>query len=182
MTNKKKRILGIDPGLAIVGYGCIEVSGNLMRPVEYGVIRTGPEDDLAVRLALIYDGCAALFSRLAPDEAAVEELFFGRNVTTGMTVSHARGVILLSLRQHGIHLCEYTPMVVKRTVTGDGRADKVSVQAMVQRLLGLGAVPQPDDAADGLALSICHAQHSPLAALLGERKGPAVKRPKKQGT
>lgn len=176
MTSKSRRILGIDPGLAIVGYGCIEVSGNRIRPIEYGVLRTGPEDELAVRLASIYDGCTALFSRLAPDEAAVEELFFGRNVTTGMTVSHARGVILLALRQQAIPLSEYTPMVIKQTVTGDGRADKAGVQAMVQRLLGLESIPHPDDAADGLAIAICHAQHAPLARLLALRRAPSSKK------
>jgi len=178
LTSKTRRILGIDPGLAIVGYGCIDVSGNRIRPVEYGVLRTGPEDALAVRLSSIHDGCAALFSRLAPDEAAVEELFFGRNVTTGMTVSHARGVILLALHQHGIPHAEYTPMAVKQTVTGDGRADKAGVQGMVQRLLGLDGIPRPDDAADGLAIAICHAQHSPLARLLAQRRGrtPSTKK------
>jgi crossover junction endodeoxyribonuclease RuvC len=169
--------------LAIVGYGCIDVSGNRLQPVEYGVLRTGPEDTLAARLALIFEGCAALFSRLSPDEAAVEELFWGKNVTTGMTVSHARGVILLALEREGFVIHEYTPMVVKQTVTGDGRADKAAVQLMVQRILGLDSIPRPDDAADGLALAICHAQHAPLAARLrvldAQRGG---KKGKKSGT
>lgn len=176
LTNKKKRILGIDPGLASVGYGCIEISGNRMRPVEYGVLRTGPDEELARRLELIYDDCSSLIARLAPDESAVEELFFGRNTTTGMSVSQARGVILLALRKQSIPLSEYTPLVVKRSVTGDGRADKVAVQTMVQRLLGLPDLPRPDDAADGLALAVCHAQHAPLAQRLTAQKV------KKQGT
>ena len=165
-----RRILGIDPGLAIVGFGCIDVTGSNFRPVEYGVLRTEAGLPLPERLRLIYEQMQLLIGRLAPDQSAIEELFFGKNATTGMAVSHARGVLLLALAEAGIPISEYTPVRVKQTVAGDGRADKAAMQTMVARLLGLPEIPRPDDAADGLALAICHAQHGPLAAALARAK------------
>jgi len=169
--SRARRILGLDPGLASVGYGCVEIRGNTARHISHGVIRTEAGQDLASRLVCISRGLAALLLELRPDEAAVEELFFGRNVTTGMAVSHARGVLLLTLAEHTIPISEYPPGLVKSTVSGDGRADKEAMQRMVRIRLGLQELPRPDDAADGLAIALCHAQHIPaLAALLENKK------------
>lgn len=150
------RILGIDPGYAIVGYGVIQVAGGSYRPVEYGAITTPAGADFGQRLLEIYQGMEELLRRLCPEAAAVEKLYFSNNKTTGIGVAEARGVILLSLAQHGVPLYEYTPMQVKQAVAGYGGADKRQVMLMTQRLLNMKQVPRPDDAADALALAICH--------------------------
>ena len=169
------RILGIDPGYAIVGYGVIEAAGGRYRPVEYGAVTTPAGADFGQRLAEIYTGMEELLARLRPQAAAVEKLYFTNNKTTGIGVAEARGVILLSLAQHGVPLFEYTPMQVKQAVTGYGKALKPQVQEMTRRLLDLPRVPKPDDTADALALAICHGQAAGSAlrrALLERRHKP----------
>ena len=150
------RILGIDPGYAIVGYGVIEAAGGRYRPVEYGAITTPAGQDFGQRLVEIYQGMGEILTRLKPEAAAVEKLYFTNNKTTGIGVAEARGVILLALAQHGVPLYEYTPMQVKQAVVGYGGADKRQVMLMTQRLLGMKQIPRPDDAADALAIAICH--------------------------
>lgn len=151
-------ILGIDPGLAIVGWGVIEKRNNRFYPVAYGAIRTPAHTPVATRLAQIYEDMQTLFSRYRPDAMAIEELFFNTNVTTGITVAEARGVVLLAAEQNGIPVAEYTPMQVKQAVVGYGKAEKKQVIAMVTSLLGLKKPPSPDDTADAIAIALCHAQ------------------------
>lgn len=152
-------ILGIDPGYAIVGYGVIEkdVRGNC-RVLDYGAINTPKEEDFPVRLAMIADGMKALINRFKPDAVAVEELFFNQNITTGIAVAEARGVILCSAIQAVPMVYEFTPMQIKLSITGFGKADKKQVQFMTKSLLGLKSVPKPDDAADALAVALTLAQ------------------------
>lgn len=152
------RILGIDPGYAIVGYGVIEAKEGRYRPVEYGAVTTRAGNDFGLRLKEIYDGMAELLEGLKPQAASVEKLYFTNNKTTGIGVAEARGVILLALAQAGVPLYEYTPMQVKQAVTGYGKAQKYQVQEMTRRLLKLPEIPKPDDTADALALAICHGQ------------------------
>ena len=150
-------ILGIDPGYGTIGYGIIEKNGSKIVPIDYGVIQTPKDEGIAARLAMIYDTLNVLIKKFNPDEIAVEELFFNTNITTGIKVAQARGVILLS----AVHACgrlyEYTPLMVKQSLTGNGRADKKQIQYMVKMILGLKSEPKPDDAADALAIAICHA-------------------------
>ena len=152
------RILGIDPGYAIVGYGVIEYQSGPYLPVEYGAVTTEAGVEFSRRLAEIYDGMQELLNRLKPEAAAVEKLYFSNNKTTGIGVAEARGVILLALSQAGVPLFEYTPMQVKQAVTGYGKALKPQMQEMTRKLLRLRQVPKPDDTADALALAICHGQ------------------------
>lgn len=150
-------ILGIDPGYGTIGYGVIEKTGSKIRPIDCGVIQTPKDEGIAVRLAILYDSMNALIKKFAPDEIAVEELFFNTNITTGIKVAEARGVLLLSAIHKCGRLYEYTPLMVKQSLTGNGRADKGQVQYMVKMTLNLKSVPRPDDAADALAVAICHA-------------------------
>lgn len=151
-------ILGIDPGLATVGYGVIEtMSGSRMKPLDYGVLETPAGMPLPRRLSRLYQGAKLLIERFKPDVAAFEELFFYNNVTTAISVSHARGVLVLAAEEAGIPLYEYTPMQIKQAAVGYGHADKGQVQFMVRTLLGLRETPKPDDAADALACAICQA-------------------------
>ena len=150
------RILGIDPGYAILGYGVVDVSGTRLTPVDYGVIETTPEERLPERLNRLFDGTNALIERFHPDMAVFEELFFYRNTTTALAVGAGRGVSILAAEQAGLPLYEYTPMQIKLAVTGNGHADKRAVQQMVKMLLSLSAPPKPDDAADAVAAAICH--------------------------
>lgn len=152
------RILGIDPGYAIVGYGVVETAGGGYRPIEYGAVTTQAGEDFAARLREIYEGMTELLTLHRPQAAAVEKLYFTNNKTTGIGVAEARGVILLALSQAGVPLFEYTPMQVKQAVTGYGKAEKAQVQEMTRRLLRLREVPRPDDTADALALAIAHGQ------------------------
>ncbi|MFA5561264.1 MAG: crossover junction endodeoxyribonuclease RuvC [Eubacteriales bacterium] len=163
-------ILGIDPGLALVGWGVIEKRGYRFCPVAYGAIRTPPKTAVETRLEMIYEELGRLIEKYRPDEMAVEELFFNSNQTTGIAVAEARGVILLCARQHGLNLGEYTPLQVKQAVVGYGRADKRQVMAMVTSLLGLRQPPKPDDTADALAIALCHGQSapSPLMGYIGK--------------
>lgn len=150
------RILGIDPGYAILGYGVVDATGTKLCPVDYGVIETTPDEALPQRLNRLYDGVSALIQRFQPEQAVFEELFFYRNTTTALAVGAGRGVAILAGQQAGLPLYEYTPMQIKLAVTGDGHADKRAVQQMVKMLLCLKCVPKPDDAADALAAAICH--------------------------
>jgi crossover junction endodeoxyribonuclease RuvC len=161
-------ILGIDPGTAIMGYGLIEQKGNRLRPLTYSCWRTPPHTPLAERLLVLYDQIHPFLREHLPDHIAVEELFFNRNTTTALTVGHARGIVLLAGAQLGIPIYEYTPLQVKQAVVGYGKADKIQVQQMVKRLLGLDKIPKPDDTADALAIAVCHAHSFALDQRLGE--------------
>ncbi len=162
-------ILGIDPGLAIVGYGVINVENGKCSVIDCGVVLTPKEKKLPQRLELIYDGVIALLEKFQPDHVALEELFFNNNITTGIPVAHARGVTLLACQQKAKALFEYTPLQIKQALTGYGRADKKQIQYMVTKLLNLKTVPKPDDAADGLAVALTHAQTYRLNGLFAIR-------------
>lgn len=166
------RILGIDPGIAIVGFGLVESNRGSVRMLQYGAVTTEAGLPLATRLVQIENDMTALIAQLRPDEIAVEELFFSKNITTGIAVAHGRGVILCTAERLGVPIFEYTPMQVKQAVAGYGLADKKQVMDMTKRLLKLKAVPKPDDAADALAIAICHARS---ATSLLRRKDPDVK-------
>ena len=150
-------ILGIDPGLAIVGWGVIEYKNTRFRTVAYGSIQTPAGMKTEQRLKVIFDGMNELLQKYRPDAVAVEELFFNTNITTGIRVAEARGVILLAAERAGVPIHEYTPLQVKQAVVGYGRAEKKQVITMVTMLLCLEKPPKPDDTADALAIAICHA-------------------------
>ena len=151
-------ILGIDPGLAIVGWGIVEsVRGNV-RPIAYGAITTPAHTDIEARLLMIQNDLEELIKKYSPEEMAIEELFFTNNITTGIAVAEARGVILCTAHKLGVKISEYTPLQVKQAVVGYGRAEKHQVISMVTSLLKLKKPPKPDDTADALAIAICHAQ------------------------
>ncbi len=150
------RILGIDPGTGILGFGIIEANKGKTQLVDGGVIRTPVKEDDAVRLQTIFDELTDIIVQTKPTVMAVEKLFFAQNVTTAMTVAQARGVVLLCGKQAGLELFEYTPLQIKQALTGYGRADKKQIQEMVRTLLGLKEIPKPDDCADALACAICH--------------------------
>lgn len=152
------RIIGIDPGTGILGFGIIEVSRGRSALVDGGVIRTPVHEDDAVRLQTIYEELTDIISSAHPEIMSVEKLFFARNVTTAMTVAQARGVVLLCGKQASMDIFEYTPMQIKQAVTGYGKADKKQMQEMVRTILGLSEVPKPDDAADAIAAALTHAQ------------------------
>jgi crossover junction endodeoxyribonuclease RuvC len=153
------RIIGIDPGTGILGFGVIETGKNGKATlVDGGVIRTPVKEDDAVRLQTIFDELTDIITQTKPTEMAVEKLFFAQNVTTAMTVAQARGVVLLCGMQAGLKIAEYTPLQIKQALTGYGRAEKQQMQEMVRIILGLKEVPKPDDCADALAAAICHAQ------------------------
>ena len=150
-------ILGIDPGLAIVGWGVVEYQGSKFRTLGYGSIETPAGMATEQRLALIYEGVGTLIETYHPEHVAVEELFFNTNQTTGIRVAEARGVIIMRAYQMGVKVFEYTPLQVKQAVVGYGRAEKKQVITMVTMLLGLPKPPKPDDTADALAIAMCHA-------------------------
>ncbi len=151
------RILGIDPGTGILGFGVIELDSNKKaKLVDGGVIKTPVNHPDAERLLIIYDELKQMIEELKPSVLAVEKLFFAQNVTTAMTVAQARGVVLLLGQQHNLELYEYTPLQIKQALTGYGRATKQQMQEMVRVILGLKTIPQPDDCADALACAICH--------------------------
>lgn len=151
------RIIGIDPGTGILGFGVIDAEGNKFTLVDAGVIRTPVKEDDAIRLHTIYDELSEIIKSTKPSMMSVEKLFFAKNVTTAMTVSQARGVVLLCAKQAGLDIHEYTPMQIKQAITGYGRADKKQIQEMVRLQLGLTEIPKPDDAADALAAALTHA-------------------------
>ena len=157
-------VMGIDPGFAITGYGVVDYRGNRFKVLDYGIIRTEAGIPFPERLLVLHKEMVELTKRHKPDVMAVEELFFNTNVTTGLKVGHARGVILLSAALSGIQVFEYTPMQVKLAVVGYGNAKKPQVQQMVKVLLGMEAIPKPDDAADALAVAICQAHTGMLRA------------------
>jgi crossover junction endodeoxyribonuclease RuvC len=162
------RILGIDPGTAIVGYGVIEERDERVALVTYGAIKTSPGDgDTSQRLLMIFEAINELINEYQPDSAAVEELFFGRNITTAIKVGQARGVLLLALAMAGLPVTEYSPPKIKEAVSGYGKATKEQVQFMVKNILELEEIPTPDDAADGLAVAITHYQHRRYELLYG---------------
>lgn len=151
-------ILGIDPGVATIGFGLIRAERGRNTLLQYGVITTPPGIPLSERLLQISNDMAQLIETFQPDEMAVEELFFSKNITTGIAVAHGRGVILLEAEKRGIPVFEYTPMQVKQSVVGYGKAEKKQVMLMTQRLLNMKEIPRPDDAADALAIAICHSR------------------------
>ena len=150
-------ILGIDPGLAIVGYGVIDCTKGVFTTIAYGAITTPAHTKVEDRLSMIYDGMTALIEKYRPAEMAIEELFFTNNITTGISVAEARGVALLAAKKKGVSIYEYTPLQVKQSVVGYGKAEKKQVQMMVQTILKLEKMPKLDDTADALAIAICHA-------------------------
>lgn len=154
------RILGIDPGTAIMGYGVIDKEGNHARLVTYGCVRTQPHTPLPDRLLAIYEEIGQVISDHKPDSMGIEEVFFSRNVTTAISVGHARGVALLLAKMNQLTIGEYTPNQIKQGVSGYGSAGKRQVQEMVRIILNMKEIPKPDDAADALAVAICHGQSS----------------------
>lgn len=150
------RILGIDPGYAIVGYGILEYDGFRFRPVTFGAITTEAGDEFVRRLKVIYDDMTTLLGMYSPDAMSIEKLFSNTNVKTVINVAQARGVILLAAENAGVPVYEYTPLQVKQSVVGYGRAEKPQVMEMTRNILGLKKTPKPDDTADALALAICH--------------------------
>lgn len=150
-------ILGIDPGLAIVGWGAVEYSRSHFKVLGYGALETPAGIPTEDRLAMIFDGIKELINTYRPNHMAVEELFFNTNITTGIRVAEARGVIIMCAHKMGVKIFEYTPLQVKQAVVGYGRAEKKQVISMVTMLLGLKKAPKPDDTADALAIAICHA-------------------------
>jgi len=151
-------VLGFDPGIATVGFGAVNCERGSLSLIQYGVITTPAGLPLSERLDQIFEDATQLIELFKPDEIAIEELFFNTNITTGISVAHGRGVLLLACRRAGIPIHEYTPLQVKQSVVGYGRAEKKQVQDMVKRLLKMDAIPKPDDAADALAIAICHAR------------------------
>ena len=163
-------ILGIDPGVATIGFGVLKAQRGKNTLLQYGVITTPPGIPLSNRLLQISNDMEELIHTFHPDEMAVEELFFNTNITTGIAVAHGRGVILLACQQAGVKIYEYTPLQVKQAVVGYGRAEKSQVMDMVRRLCNLKAPPKPDDAADAVALALCHARSSTSLLYRGERE------------
>lgn len=165
----KSIVLGIDPGTAILGYGVVATEGEALEAVDFGVLTTPASLPLTSRLLLLFEGLTQIMDRVQPTEVAVEQLFFSRNVQSAFSVGQARGVALLAAARRGLAVSEYTPQQVKQAVAGYGKATKIQVQSMVQVMLALQQMPQPDDAADALAIAICHARWS--EAMAGGRAG-----------
>jgi len=162
-------VLGVDPGMATMGYGLVEEYNGSLRAIDYGVITTAADMKTAERLVRIYDSINHLISHYNPDAVAIEELFFNKNTKTALIVGHARGIAILAAAQKDIPLFEYTPLQVKQAVVGYGRAEKQQVQQMVKILLSLKKIPSPDDAADALAVSICHIHSADMGRKFGKR-------------
>lgn len=164
------RILGIDPGIATIGFAVLDAERSLYRLLQCGVITTPAHTSLSSRLDQIFQDMKQLLDAFKPDAVSIEELFFNTNITTGIAVAHGRGVILLACQQAGVRIFEYTPLQVKQAVVGYGRAEKKQVMDMVRRLCNLKAAPKPDDAADAVALALCHARSSTSLLNRGERE------------
>jgi len=162
-------VLGIDPGTAITGYGLVEERDGNFSLVDCGVVSTPAGMPLEKRLLLLYEGLLEIIEVHRPDEMAVEEVFFGRNVTTAIAVSHGRGIALLAAAQNDMPVFSYKPAEIKQSVVGYGNADKFQVQSMIKMLLDLEEIPKPDDAADAVAVAVCHIQHSRYSSLVGKR-------------
>lgn len=153
-------ILGIDPGIAILGFGLVKYEANRFTVIDYGAITTDSGIPMSSRLTIIYNGLINLIEKYKPDAYAVEELFFNKNIKTALTVGHARGVAVLAGSKSGVQVYEYTPLQVKQALVGYGRADKNQIQQMVKVILNLREIPKPDDVADALAVAICHGNSS----------------------
>ncbi len=164
------RILGIDPGYGTTGFGLIEAQRGQLRLLNCGAVTTPPNTEFSWRLEIIYNDITELLRVAQPDVVAIEELFFGHNVTTGINVAQSRGVILLAIRQAGLPIFEYKPMQVKQAVVGYGNATKRQVQDMTRRLLHLQAMPKPDDAADAIAIALCHARSATSLLALAQQQ------------
>ena len=158
MTNKNMTILGIDPGIADTGYGIIKKTGDSFTFLDCGTIKTSAKNDLALRLQNLYTDISAIIKKHKPQQIGIEELFFAKNTKTAITVSHARGVILLASRKAKCEIKEFTPLQIKQAITGYGKADKNQIQEMVKTILNLDSIPKPDDASDALAIAICCGQ------------------------
>ncbi len=165
------KILGIDPGYAILGYGVIEKIGNSFKPCVYGSITTDKDMEMPERLECLYDGLREIIEEQKPDVASIEELYFNNNAKTAIFVGQARGVAVLACVKAGIEIAEYTPLQIKQALVGYGRADKKQVQFMVKTMLNLRVVPKPDDTADALAAAICHGHAADTARRLKRIQG-----------
>ena len=166
-------VLGLDPGTATTGFGVVNYSQGRARALRYGVIRTSPELPMHLRLLQIQREVEALLMELQPDAVAIEQIFYHRNAKTVITVAQARGVLIVTAAANGVPLFEYTPLQVKQSVCGYGRADKQQIQIMVQKLLNLTELPRPDDAADALAIAVCHLHSYKINSMLKEEVGDA---------
>lgn len=166
-VRNKMIIIGIDPGYAIVGIGVVEYVGNKFRMLEYNAITTPAGMPTVERLKKIYTEMTMYIDKYKPNAVAIEELFFNSNQKTAINVAQARGVLLVAVANKNVPISEYTPLQVKQSVTGYGRADKKQIQSMVKMILGLNVIPKPDDAADALALAICHAHSNKMNNMLG---------------
>ena len=155
------RIMGIDPGTRVAGYGVVDLVGNRMVPVAHGVIRADMTHDYGVRLRSIHDGLAQVIAQHRPDQVAIEEAFYGKNAASALRMGEGRGAAILAVALQGRPLFQYTPAEVKKAVVGNGRAHKQQIQEMVRLLLGLPELPEPEDAADALAVAICHCNRMP---------------------
>ena len=162
-------IMGIDPGFAITGFGIVKYEGNKYSVVDYGAITTEASMKLSSRLLLLHNGLEELINKYKPDAISIEELFFNKNIKTALTVGHGRGVAVLAAAKSGVDIFEYTPLQVKQSVVGYGRAEKAQIQQMVKAILNLNAIPKPDDVADALAVAICHGNSHRMGALLGNK-------------
>ncbi|BFL72484.1 MULTISPECIES: crossover junction endodeoxyribonuclease RuvC [Anaerococcus] len=151
------KILGIDPGIAIMGYGVVEFEANKVKVIENGVVTTSSKTTTPERLSILYKNLNEIIKEFKPDEFAIEELFFNQNVKTAITVGHARGIQILSAQENNLPIYEYTPLQIKQAITGYGRANKSQMQKTVTTLLNLKEIPKPDDAADALSVALCHA-------------------------
>ena len=160
------KILGIDPGYAILGWGVVEKTGNRFRSIDYGAVTTDKDMDMPDRLEVLYDGLREIIEEHSPEVASIEKLFFNTNTTTAINVGQARGVAILACIKGGLEIAEYTPLQIKQALVGYGRADKKQIQFMVKTMLNLRSVPKPDDTADALAAAICHG-HSADTRMIG---------------
>ncbi|MBE3101634.1 MAG: crossover junction endodeoxyribonuclease RuvC [Firmicutes bacterium] len=163
------RVLGIDPGIAIMGYGVVEEQNNSLKVLDYGVVTTPSDMDTPKRLLRIFESTVQLIEKFSPDVVAIEELFFNKNVKTALIIGHARGAAVVAGAKMGLDIFEYTPLQVKQAVVGYGRAEKQQVQQMVKLLLNLREIPKPDDAADALAVAICHLNSSQMGRKMERR-------------
>ncbi|NLK73244.1 MAG: crossover junction endodeoxyribonuclease RuvC [Clostridiales bacterium] len=151
------RIIGIDPGFAILGYGIIEINGSKIKTIEYGAITTPSDMPMPDRLKTIYSNLSNLITEYQPQEASIEELFFNKNTKTALMVGQARGAVILACANNNLEVFEYTPLQIKQALVGYGRAEKMQIQVMIKNILNLDTVPKPDDIADALAAAVCHA-------------------------
>lgn len=154
------RVLGIDPGLASLGWGVVEVDGTKYRHIAHGVIKTTPRESPGERLMKLHHDISSIIRKYGPEQSGVENLYFARNATSAIPVAQARGVVLLALTECGVTIGEYPPQAIKQAIVGRGRAEKYQVQELVRMLLGLESVPKPDHASDALAAAICHIAHT----------------------